>query len=240
MKSYYPASQSLPWLHHPYPGMDSEKLYARNRLHHSDELKKQGWWEYEPFDYHFNSQGFRSNEFDTDIPGIMYLGCSLTLGEALPAELTWPQLVSKSMGQPCWNLGQSGAAMDTCFRLAEHWIPLLKPTQVMLLIPPQERLELIDANGTPCLYSAQGFSPGAREWLAHPENGRLSELKNLWAIRDLCCREQIPLYSWHFVDFYKLTKQNNSYGRDLSHPGKIAHKMFTERVLREIDADGVD
>jgi hypothetical protein len=124
--------------------------------------------------------------------------------------------------------------MDTCFRLAEYWIPQLKPKMVILMPPHEERLELIDGDGTPRLYSAHGFSPGAREWLAHPENSRLSSLKNIWAIRDLCQRGQIPFHYWHLMDFYKLAEQKRSYGRDLAHPGTEAHRIFAEKVLREI------
>jgi hypothetical protein len=237
MKSYYPASQSLSWLHHPYPGMDSEELYARNRLHHSYELKKQGWWDHEPFHYRFNSQGFRADEFDTNTPGILYLGCSFTLGEGLPAELTWPWLVSKSTNQLCWNLGQCGGAMDTFFRLAEHWIPRLKPTRVLLLSTVPARLELIDAGGVPRLYSVHGASPGAREWLAHDENIRLNHLKNRFAIRQICNQEHIPFHEW---DMGCLGHTTTSLARDLTHPGKQANRIFAERVLREIDAPGID
>ncbi len=203
----------------------------RNRKHSPDELKRHGWWDHAPFDYAFNAHGFRSHEFDPRDQGIMYLGCSVTLGEALPVELTWPRLVSEALGRPCWNLGQSGAAADTCFRLALHWIPRLEPTAVVLLEPPPDRLELIDPNGIPRLYSHQGFSPGAREWLAHPENGRLSGLKNVGALRDICHARSMPFHTWAFNHLYRLRSSLQSLARDLAHPGKTAHAAFAQTVL---------
>jgi hypothetical protein len=231
MQSKYPPNTIWHWC-----GQDDEATYQLNQASRAELLQKHGWWEHEPFDYHFNSAGFRSDEFDTG-PGTLYLGCSFTLGIGLPHKDTWPRLVSDALGGACWNLGQGGGAMDTCFRLAEHWIPRLRPTRVMLLSTVPARLELIDVGGVPRQYSVHGASPGAREWLRHEENARLNHLKNRWAIQHICNREHIPFHEWS-MDC--LTQTKSSSARDLAHPGKTAHKMFAERVLRDIDAPGVD
>jgi hypothetical protein len=231
MQSRYPPNET--WLWCP---MDTEARYQLNRAERADDLHRHGWWDHDPFDYHFNSAGFRSAEFDHG-PGTLYLGCSYTLGIGLPYADTWARRVSDTLGTACWNLAQGGGSMDTCFRLAEHWIPRLKPTRVMLMSTVPARMELIDAGGVPRLYSVHGASPGAREWLEHDENIRLNYLKNKWAIQQICNQEHIPFHEWPMEC---LGEVKTSLGRDLIHPGKTAHKMFAERVLREIDAHGVD
>jgi hypothetical protein len=225
MQSIYPPNETWLWCQ-----KDSEARYQLNRAERADDLWKHGWWNYEPFDYHFNSAGFRSDEFDHR-PGTLYLGCSFTQGIGLPYHDTWARMVSDALGTACWNLGQGGGSMDTCFRLAEHWIPRLKPTRVMLMSTIPARLELIDADGVPRMYSANDASLGAREWLSHSENGRLNHLKNRWAIQQICDQEHIPFHEWSMGC---LSQIKSLLARDLTHPGKTAHKMFAERVLREI------
>jgi hypothetical protein len=232
MQSKYPANETWSWC-----PMDTEARYQRNRAESPDDLHRHGWWEHEPFYYHFNSAGFRSDEFDLG-PGTLYLGCSYTLGIGLPHTDTWARQVSDALGTACWNLGQGGASMDTCFRLAEHWIPRLKPTRVILMSTTPARLELIDAQGRPGFYTAQDHAvPTIEAWLKHPDNARLNYSKNLRAIQQICRQENIPFHEWSMLC---LDQINSSLARDLTHPGKTAHKLFAERVLREIDAHGVD
>ena len=212
--------------------MDTESLYAKNRAERANELRAHGWWDHAPFEYRFNAQGFRSDEFDCGQYGVLYLGCSFTMGEGLPAELTWPTMVSRALGLACWNLGQSGGSMDTCFRLAEHWVPRLRPVRVILMSTLPERLEIVDPGGVPRLYSAQGFSPGAGEWLAHPENARLNHLRNRWAIRALCESQSVPVSEWPLSSLCV----KGSLGRDLTHPGIEAHRQFADTVLSHIQS----
>jgi hypothetical protein len=235
MKSIYPPNETWPWC-----PLDTEALYQKNRAERTADLHKHGWWEYEPFDYHFNSAGFRSDEFGPGT-GILYLGCSATLGMGLPHNDTWPRLVSDALGTACWNLAQAGGSMDTCFRLAEHWIPRLRPSKVMLMTTQPARLELIGRAGIPKFYAWHNYdSPIIREWLGHDENARLNHLKNRWAIQQICNREHIPFHEWSMDCLTELREAKSSFARDLAHPGKEANKMFAERVLREIDAPGVD
>ncbi len=229
MQSKYPPNTIWHWC-----GQDDEATYQLNRASRAELLQENGWWDHVPLDYHFNSSGFRSDEFDPG-PGILYLGCSVTMGIGLPHNDTWPRLVSDVLGGACWNLGLGGASMDTCFRLAEHWIPRLRPARVMLMSTRPARMELIDAQGTPRFYSVHDHdSPFAREWLRHEENARLNHLKNRWALQHICNLNEIPLHEWPIDCLIDLREATSSFARDLAHPGKEANKLFAERVLREI------
>ena len=64
----------------------------------------------------------------------MCLGCSISFGTGLPYENTWPYLVSRKLNLSCWNLSQPASSLDTCYRLANHWVPILKPKYIFQYI----------------------------------------------------------------------------------------------------------
>ena len=242
MNSCYPHNTTWSWC-----PTDTEALWQHNQLTRAGDLARYGWEPHHKIEYSFNAQGFRSVAFDTDTPGIMALGCSITVGIGIQQRDIWCERVCGAVGLPCWNLGQGGAGMDTLFRMAEHWIPRLLPRQVIMLCPPN-RFEIIDPqNRAVMLLPAEQtreyknpphLDPFYREWAVHPENMRLHDLKNLWAVERLCDRLNIPLHHWTWADMFD--DRVDDYGRDLAHPGARVHQVFAERVLRDIDAHGVD
>lgn len=235
MQSIYAPLTCQPWI---VP--EEETQYLNNRRDHADLLRQHGWWDHEPFEYRMNEHGFRSDPFNAKSPGVLFLGCSYTMGWGLSQADTWARRVSDELGMACWNLAQGGGSMDTCFRLAQHWIPKLLPTQVMMLCPTAERLELVDAQGKPEFYTAQDHAtPMMASWLKHPDNGRLNYSKNLRAIRQICNEHTIPLHSWPVAELCNI-KEAKGLARDLQHVGAEHHLKFAERVLREIDAHGID
>ena len=242
MYSRYLPNQTLSWC-----DTDTKERWESNRISQADRLKKHGWWESQNIEYSFNSQGFRSEEFDPNRKGIMFLGCSITVGIGIQQQDIWCERVSGAVCLPCWNLGQGSAGMDTLFRMAEYWIPRLLPRQVIMLCPPN-RFEILNSQGRPVMLLPAAQTKECknppyldtfyREWAIHPENMRLHDLKNLWAIEHLCDSLDIPLNHWTWADMFN--NWVDDYGRDLSHPGARVHGVFAERVLREIDAGGTD
>lgn len=61
------------------------------------------------YNYVWNSDGLRSVEFSTK-PEIIALGCSITLGQGLPIEHTWVDILSKKLNKPIGNISYSGAS----------------------------------------------------------------------------------------------------------------------------------
>lgn len=236
MNSCYPAHTVWSWC-----PTDTEALWHQNRLTRKQDLRRYGWWDPQDIEYRFNSQGFRSAEFDARTPGIMVLGCSITLGIGTHQRDIWCERVCGAVGLPCWNLGQGGAGMDTLFRMAEHWIPRLKPRMVLMLCP-SARLEILNTQNRAVmllpaeqqgdLYNPAPLKEFYREWIANPENIRLHDLKNLWATERLCDRLGIPLHHWQWEDMFG--SRVDDFARDLAHPGARVHGVFAERVLREI------
>ena len=126
-----------------YP-CDTKEAWNYNCKHNSEVVKELNWTE-DSIEYKFNSHGFRCNEFN-DSPAIMFLGCSLTFGIGMPKESCWTYLVSNMLGLEEFNLGNGGAANDTCFRLANYWIGKLKPEIVFYMVTFDDRLEIFDQN----------------------------------------------------------------------------------------------
>lgn len=243
MQSIYPANETWSWCN-----TDTPELWESNRLSQADRLNKYGWWEPQNIEYSFNSQGFRSEEFDPDRKGIMFLGCSISMGIGLHSKDTWCERVSQNLGLPCWNLSQGGAGIDTMFRVAEHWIPQLKPLRVMMLCPPA-RFEILDIqNQSQVILPAEQqnkkhtttdpLAEFYRRWISNPENIRLHNLKNVWATERLCDHLNIPLHHWTWADMFD--NKVDDFARDLMHPGAQVQAQFAHQVLREIDAPGVD
>lgn len=61
--------------------------------------------------YKWNSDGLRSIEFSTE-PPIVSLGCSITLGQGMPQDLRWTDLLSSKIAKPIGNISYSGAAIN--------------------------------------------------------------------------------------------------------------------------------
>jgi hypothetical protein len=204
-------------------------------------FQKQGWLEPGAITYKINSHGFRCDEFD-DQDCIVALGCSFTIGIGLPVESTWPQLVSKSLGLATRTLAWGGTSADTCFRLAEYWIPQLKPKAVFMLTPPPARFEVIRALDSPPIevYLPQSESNSAseidsflRHWFTMDENSRLNHKKNKLAIQAMCAQAGIPCLIYDAFDYMAKSREDVGYARDKMHAGPDGHAFLAERMLND-------
>ena len=229
--SKHPPNERLMWC-----STDSEERYLLNREHRPALLKEYGWWDHEPFEYRFNSEGFRCPEFREN--GMVSLGCSNTVGVGLPEECTWPHIVAKALDLPCANLGQNGGAMDTCFRLAQHWIPILQPKLVVLLSPEPSRIEIMELGGKATFINPADVPNDYRndhyykQWIANPQNEESNYQKNLYGIKYICQQHQIPLLEFNYPNIKRIS-ENRTFARDLMHSGKKTHQDFADMVLEE-------
>jgi hypothetical protein len=200
-----------------------------------------GWDQPGAITYTINSDGFRCEEF-VNTPCMISLGCSFTLGIGLPLDVIWPILLGKATGLKVANLAWNGNSSDTCFRLAEYWIPKLRPKLVSMLAPPDTRLEIIlDANEyrlpvdviMPEVRSAL-FSDSdmfLKHWHLNDENSRLNQLKNCLAVRQLCAEHNIPCVIERSQDHMTCSREEIGYARDFMHGGPIIHKRIAEKML---------
>jgi hypothetical protein len=222
------ANQEVDW-----NGTDSQELYQKNLIKNRLLLERYKWID-RPITYKFNSHGFRADEFDSTEPGVMFLGCSHTLGVGLPCESTWAHMVSSSLKLKNYNLGVGGSSNDTAFRLAHYWIEQLKPKLVVFFSPDKSRFELhIDDDQ---LYNISVWPIGfpmtdmfARNWLSNDTNSNMNYLKNTLAVKQLCSE-----YGIKYVQEQVQLVNGIDQARDLLHFGEKTHCAIAAMFLDKL------
>ena len=224
------AKKTLYWL-----PADTEDKYQNNLTTQYQKLLDNNWIDRQ-FTYQFNSHGFRCSEFTTD-PSIMFLGCSHTCGIGLPIENTWAYVVSKQLNLNMINLGIGGSGPDTAFKLANHYIPQLKPKIVVYVQPPPGRFSMLLRTGKYQEFNAghldqidQSLVKFYEQWILNDENIELHSIKHKLAIQALCYQNNIK-----FVFIKGKEYSTVDYARDLNHAGINSNKQFAVKVLDKIN-----
>lgn len=196
-----------------------EKLQVLTRL---------GWLSPECITYTYNSHGFRDDEFDNRSCGIA-IGCSFTEGVGIPQQTVWPRVLGKLSNTYVWNLGVGGSSLDTCFRLLDHWLPILKPRFVVLCLPPLNRVEVFDYHNPVSILPNQQnnghLNTYYKVWATNDANATVTKRKNLLAMQQLCDQVQIPFC---YLDSSAMKKQ--PWARDLAHFGVESNAEFAEQI----------
>lgn len=213
---------------------------------HRQYFVEQGWDQPWSISYKINSHGFRSEDF-TEGRYIIALGCSYTMGIGLPIESIWPTLVSKTLAIPVANLAWGGSSVDTCYRLLKYWIRELNPPAVMILVPPQERLEIMldEKCNLTGKTRAEVFMPHSMSdhydatdkylshWFMQEDNQKINREKNLLAMQAICQQRDIPL----FIQYTNLTmtrsREDIGYARDYMHGGPKIHVEIAEDFVKQ-------
>jgi hypothetical protein len=225
------ANQELNW-----HGTDTEELYQYNLAKNSEMLQQYNWIDCS-FTYKFNHYGFRSDEFDSGEPNIMFVGCSHTAGIGLPVESTWAYIVSTSLRLKNYNLGIGGASNDTAFRMAYYWIDQLRPAIVIFLSTERTRFELHTIDNTVKDFSVQDIqnqmfpeaTPFMRHWISNDINSDMNYLKNTLAVKQLCDNRGIKYVQEEILNIHELDK-----ARDLQHYGRRTNRRIAAMILSRL------
>lgn len=221
-------NQELYWL-----TSDDEDFYLDHVKTNYNDLSEYGWID-RKFTYKFNSHGFRCDEFSHD-NSIAFFGCSFTCGIGLPLENTWAYHVANNLKLKSFNLGIGSTGAGTSFRLANHYIPQIKPKLVVYLEPPPGRFYINSAIGHYDLTVGNAdpiFEDFYNHWLSNPENSDLDYLKNKIAIESLCHQNKIKFVYAQCTEMSKL-----DLARDLGHCGVKSNLEFAELILNRISND---
>ena len=131
--------------------------------------------------------------------------------------------------------------MDLCFRLADYWIPQLKPQFVVMLDPPAERIEIHTKYGGENLQSTDHRIKGdwyLMNYYAHEENSHWNTRRNLGAIEHLCLTNRTPFYHWNRSEWnLGIDPAHADLARDLTHAGPNSHRYFADLVINTIEKD---
>jgi hypothetical protein len=235
------ANQTLEWL-----PTDTKESYEKliQDPGHREYFAKMGWDQPGAITYKINSQGFRCDEFDGG-PYMVALGCSYSVGIGLPNEVIWAQQTATALGLKCANLAWGGYSADSCYRLAEYWVPELRPAYVCMLVPPRHRIELL-LDETALLTrqflvevflpqsQSSLFSPNdhyLKHWFLNEENAKINQRKNILAIRQLCADLDIPCTILNAEGHMWWNREEIGYARDYMHSGPKVHDILTEKFV---------
>jgi hypothetical protein len=206
-------------------------------------LEEYGWTR-DSISYTFNKDGFRSEEFTYEPnDSVLFLGCSLTAGIGVDLESSWTHKVASSLGLRHYNLGIGAGSSDTCFRLAHHWIPLLRPKYVMMLTPKVGRMEIVLDNHILNIMPNASYLPDSvtakinefyHGWLSHPANAEMNQLKNVMGVQTICNSIGVPLIEMPMENVSGDLTINRIEGRDLMHPGREWNEVVASRFLDKI------
>ena len=214
---------------------DTKELFDQNCKisENFQKLKAFGWLDTE-VEYKYNKQGFRSIEFDLTLSAGLALGCSYTEGIGIHNKDTWVSVLSNKIQHPIYNLGVGASAMDTVYRIAEYWIPVLKPKFVVMACPGKYRLEICDYNGNYRTYFPRIDTDSIlyKEWIMNTENSNKNFAKNLSAIKYICSQYNIPIA--YIIDTWEAMERDTS-ARDLSHAGANANFNFAMKMLEQMN-----
>lgn len=194
-----------------------------------------------PVVYKLNNSGFRCDEFE---PGdyLLTLGCSFTFGTGLDYSETWAKLTADRLGLRLANISWPGYSADTCYRLAEYWIPLLQPQAICLLMPPKNRFELLlDPDLSPAAKhlgfevflpnsQSQYYSPGdqyIQHWHVNQANSDVNSRRNSQAIRSLAQDLNIPIAQLLADSIVSIDR-----ARDQLHPGPQTNQHIAEQFIQ--------
>jgi len=232
------AGQTVSWL--PTDTEENFRQLDQNPEFH-EYFRSKGWLEPGAITYRINSNGFRSEEFDTSA-SIVSLGCSYTAGIGLPENVTWPYLVSQAAGLKNYNLAWPGTSADTCFMIASYWLPVLRPEWVVMAAPPTHRFDLItEDRQLPHETYMPGHESGQTEtndfiknWFLNDRNADLNNSRNRLAVQGLCAELGIKCLTYNAHDWFAKSREEVEYARDRMHAGPLGHRLFAEKIIDDI------
>jgi len=87
-------------------------------------------------DYHLNTLGYRSSEFEKDKTDIVAAGCSISFGMGVPEDGLWPDMIKKSTGMSVANLSIPGnSTIKLVKRIIKYCEEYGDPKFVLCLFP---------------------------------------------------------------------------------------------------------
>ena len=231
------AGQTLLWC-----SSDSKERFNANLKndHTKKLLEMNNWLDVEQnfkLTYNINSQGFRSRDITTEHRGFAVFGCSFTMGLGLPYDELYHEQLAKELKLPADNFGVNGASNGLMFRIAQYWLPIVRPHFVIVQTTFKERFEIINQYNVSTVMSPQWEEVSTqqvfRNWWFTDANSIADKQRNELAIRYLCHKLDIPIF---VIDEKDFTNPQLGLARDIEHPGLPSHQRVANSLVEQIYA----
>lgn len=268
-RMYFLGPHNTPLISHEASNIVQDKKTLLSDKNHFDNAERSGWitneksttdFELKPIEYNVNSKGFRSEEFNSKDEGIIFLGCSHTVGYAQHFDKTWAGIVSNHFNKKCWNLAGNGFSLDSCYRVLKVFINEFKAKYVCLFPPFFKRVELAYSPSRPeepisfGLVSVHGqngplTSDILPQYLRDFEQKTISNFeyvsfnwnRSMDAIKHVCNENGKVLITPFTSDelfkqaYYNLPEnQHSTFARDGSHFGEYGQALIASRAIEKI------
>jgi len=232
---------------------DSEKNFLKNRSEYKEKLNLPFPWDNKDIDYRINKHGFRGDEIENINNGqdtFIALGCSITFGQGVSEEQTWPSQLGRMLGMKHYNFGAPGRGYETSFRLLNYWLPILKPKYVFMFVNPGTRREYFNqhakaGNGKYMSLGAwsardNNYTDHELEMFLNERDSEISRSRALYAITGLCNTYNTPLDISELQDDHIIAAVRKIYAKDLNsekardmeHPGVSFHEKLAKDFFR--------
>jgi len=243
--------------------VDSEKkLYQKDMKDPSRKklIERFGWTDTN-ITYTFNSDGFRSDEFNQQCY-ILTAGCSESFGHSLDLESMWAKKLCDHFNCAHMNIAIPGSAWKNVAMRIGYWVPKLKPKIVAIFSPPTYRLGWIrhwhdgyvGAGFVGGRYSSSHMKiklksklPGNRFGytserpfvdMLNDDNVTYNMISNIEFIKKICKDNSseclIVNSATIFNDFNNISDLKLDLARDLDHSGKVFNNLVFEYFKEQI------
>jgi hypothetical protein len=201
-----------------------------------------GWTDDTVIDYQFNSGGFRTEEFDQS-RRILILGSSPTVGVGLHRSQTWPELLSKKINRPVWNLATGTGCSDTMYRVLKNYLPQLNVSMVIELGGEKDAFEMYYQNQWQVINSPTDIFDSALDgakdaWYSDLENLKINQEKNTAAMKWICHENRVPYYKFSLSEIriknYDMIGQSDC-SRCGHHAGPKFHTAAADYIADHIN-----
>lgn len=193
-----------------------------------------------PIFYDINQYGFRCGIFPEEEcrESITFIGCSITHGIGLHKENTWPVLLANKLGLREINLGIPGGSTDAAFRVYNEWQPIHKSKITCLLLPPDNRIELMQKEAWVNIgvWSAETgqIDPEVLTQVLDPILSKVRIDRNTAAIKWIAQETDSTLIIVDSARFIPSLVSAAHKGRDNKHPGEVWNKQIAEEFYDRI------
>jgi hypothetical protein len=185
--------------------------------------------------YDMNNLGFRCKNFNDD-PGIVFLGCSFTLGIGVEQNATFPEVVSKHFNVECWNLGMPGKGADIPTLYASLFMrqEITNIKAIVMTWPPLGRASIIDRDRILNFHDESDSKNLIRYFCSSNTNNFIRNMHYNAVLQQIADELNVPYISTSTQEIYNYGTLWDM-GRDLSHFGRMTHRQIANNIIKKLD-----